>query len=420
MARNVRLTGTQTPIWLIIFIITTVAGLAGCFILYAAYANKKDALESVEADIYATIQAKLESSDDTREEVISKIDNDPEASTRYGAEFFELVARVTDFGVRYIQLAKLVGWPADTIAPYVDEEGNQQDGDVKTFLAQPENKPAESLRQLLRIRDTMIAQLKSKADEATKKLAAAEDALNKERELRQQQAKQKDDEIAKLKAAIAQKDAEIKKIQDEMNAKVAKEHQEALNAIEQLTKGREELKKQREQLHQLIDGAISNLRGELEAMGRRPKVEVPVDADPVQKFQAITQLIREATKPETVATVGKERTFKVLRVDYKTGYVYIDAGTGDNVKKGDVFTVAELGIAGRKVAKALVEVVEVQDTFSAAGILDADPRNPIIRGDILVRGTGQPEEKKAAAAPAPAEQPAAKEEEKKEGGEGAE
>jgi len=402
MARTVRVVGGESPIALIIFIITTVAGAAGCFFLYSAYNAKKTALESIESNIDFAIASRLERSDDTREEILKRIDNSPEALTRYGDEFFTLVARVTDYGVKYIQLAKLCGWPAETAAPYIDENNEVHEGDVALFLQRPENQPAESLRQLIRMRDAKIAQLTSTLNETRQKLELAQDALNKEREVREQQVQQLQKQITDLKNALAAKDQEMKKMQADLKAQIDKEHQAALQALDQLTKGKEELDKQRKELVKMIDEAIGMIRTQLERRGRRPKTPPPLpDATIAERFQVVASLVKEGLAPSAVAEEKGEMIGRVLRIDYDTGYAYISLGEIDGVRKGELFTIYEQGRAGRKIIKALVEIVDVEETVSTAGVLESDPRNPVIRGDYVIRSEAMiPAEKPAAAAPA--------------------
>jgi hypothetical protein len=74
---------------------------------------------------------------------------------------------------------------------------------------------------------------------------------------------------------------------------------------------------------------------------------------------------------------------QVLAASAQTGIAIVNRGKKDHLKPGTIFQVYNFGKGGVKRVKGLVKVQDVFDTNAKCGIIEMDPGNPIVEGDLI-------------------------------------
>ncbi len=147
------------------------------------------------------------------------------------------------------------------------------------------------------------------------------------------------------KTMLASTEEQIKSFKEKLEAEQAKLRQKQLDLEASETKLKE--------TDQLLDTAL----GKLKVIKPTPNIEV------------------QAFKPDA----------QIVRIDLKNGIIYLDAGTTDHIYRGLTFAVYDRNqpIPESGEGKAEIEVFQVNEKVSAARIVKADKKNPIVTEDIV-------------------------------------
>ncbi|MBM4045434.1 MAG: hypothetical protein FJ279_09985 [Planctomycetes bacterium] len=339
-----------SPIALIIFIILTVAGIAGCYFLYVPWQDATKSLRILQDDIQANIEQPLK-----EKGVQFRLqDKRQYGGVMYGKDFFETANKALRSGLKYDNLLLLVGWP--------DEE------EVKKKLDSTEKK-SPHLASLIQYYENEIRELRTGLAQAQRSREAAE----KERQVAlDAKEKTRKDKQAEIDAA----QRELTKLRQDHDAAVAKLKKE----VETVDKQRQDIKGKldaQENARQAAEAKLTPLNDEIGKLKKR---------------------IQDLEKPVVKRVVKEERQGRVLETNLASSLVYIDLGKADNVEEGARFRVYEVGEGGKEKTKGEIEVKRVNPTTSTAGVVQQNRLNPIIKGDHVARCKAP---QTAAAPPAP-------------------
>lgn len=102
-------------------------------------------------------------------------------------------------------------------------------------------------------------------------------------------------------------------------------------------------------------------------------------AVPSTTVEAVMQPVKEASQPPRVSSaVAAPAGSKVLTVNRKFNFVVISQGLQDGLKIGDKLRVLK---QGQEVAT--IQVEKLYDKFSAATLLEEDPKQQVVEGDEI-------------------------------------
>jgi DNA repair exonuclease SbcCD ATPase subunit len=194
------------------------------------------------------------------------------------------------------------------------------------------------------------------------RLAQANSALeqaNAKRDEAQGLAKQTTDTLNKERADAAKQLEDARK---NYNAELAK-------TKELLTKANADTKKALDENTALAEKAKKDL-AELQAKLQRAAQDIQVLKDEVER-----------KKPKQLAV----QEGHVLQADLVEGVVILDLGTREGIQTGEKFTIMNIGKGGKRIPKAEVQVVKVEDLISRADIIKHSLDDPIVREDIAQR-----------------------------------
>jgi len=94
---------------------------------------------------------------------------------------------------------------------------------------------------------------------------------------------------------------------------------------------------------------------------------------------ASTESAKETTQPSEVGSVtGSAASAKVLTVNRKFNFVVINQGLQDGLKMGDTLKVLKQGQES-----ATIQIEKLYDKFSAATIVEEDPKQQVVEGDEI-------------------------------------
>jgi len=100
---------------------------------------------------------------------------------------------------------------------------------------------------------------------------------------------------------------------------------------------------------------------------------------------ALDELAKIEPGPDR-AVLAQEPDGQVILIDEKSNVVHLDIGSNEHVYPGLTFSVYDRGAAvpnDPNKGKADIQVFDVDETYSAARILNPDVDNPILKGDIV-------------------------------------
>jgi NAD-dependent DNA ligase len=130
---------------------------------------------------------------------------------------------------------------------------------------------------------------------------------------------------------------------------------------------------------------------EIERLKKEQRAELAVlDSDIAQREARVRELIdRIDLKSKEMRSDGQ-----LLRADASNGFVVIDRGHADNLRRGTRFQVYNRR-GGKNIIKGEVEVQEVQDNISLCRVLsELDANDPLIAGDQIHNQIYNPDEVK--------------------------
>jgi hypothetical protein len=110
-------------------------------------------------------------------------------------------------------------------------------------------------------------------------------------------------------------------------------------------------------------------------------------ADLQARIQKLEENVRDMNEeltrktPKAVAIVEG----LVLQSDPIEGVAIINMGKKEQVQNGEKFTVVRIGKGGARVPKGELQVIRVDPLVSRTEILSADPEDPVMRDDIILR-----------------------------------
>ncbi|MEW6359895.1 MAG: hypothetical protein AB1696_26395, partial [Planctomycetota bacterium] len=410
--RTVRAVGQESSVPLIIFIVTTVAALIGCYLLYSQWQAEQAARKGLDNNVAEAIYKKLLTAPDP--DLRSKLESSRESlegtgsRTPYGNDFFAVVDHVTG---RLVQLWKVtsdkVGWDLNSAL-------SEGEGGIAAALKY-EEKEYENLKKMVEELGQELTKYKRDLAQRDGDLKTVQEKLAQIVQVVKQGEEGYKKQIAELQEAVKAKDQQIAKVEADAKAKVDAAHKEAVEAQEMVAKEKEALKAQEASVRTKVEAHLGKVRNVLESKNIPSHVEVPPDASMEQICDAVPTLLDRALTPTKVEKKVIDYDGKVIETALEIGRAYIDVGKMDGAKKGQLYTVYRIGNAGMRIPKAEVEIVKVDNTFSTVGVLKHNPRDPILAGDIIVspETLKAQQEGLAAQAPAPAAAPpkaAAKEE----------
>ncbi|NOZ24398.1 MAG: hypothetical protein GXP25_25245 [Planctomycetes bacterium] len=379
--RTVRAVGQESSVPLIIFIVTTVAALIGCYLLYSQWQAERTARQGLDNNITEAIYKKLQAAPDP--DLRTKLENSRESlegtgsRTPYGNDFFAVVDHVTG---RMVKLWKVtdekVGWDLNSalsegeggIPAALTYEGKEYDN-LKSMLGELEGELSKCKRDLAQ-RDSDLKTVQGKLAQLIQTVKQAEEGYKKQ--------------VAELQKTVKTKDEQIKKVEADAKGKVDAAHTEAVKAQEAVAKEKETLKAEEAKVRAKVKAHLGKVRSVLDEKHISSHVEVPPDASVEQICDAVAMLLERALTPSKTVTKVIDYDGKVIQIALDIGRAYIDVGKMDGVKKGQIYTVYRVGKAGMRIPKAEVEIVKVDNTFSTVGILKHNPRDPILPGDIII------------------------------------
>ena len=373
--RTVRPVGQESPVALIIFIVTTVGALIGCYFLYNAWQAEEMSRNALDRNIREGVYKKLLDAGETGMDSSFNIPESGGLRTRYGDEFFaKYVDRLTTKGVNYGKLCEIVGWNEN--AALADGEGS-----IRSFI---DEGSYDTLRDMLKDLQKQVADTKQELARVKTDLGDTQSKLAKEKGNAQQAQAGFKKQIGELQKTVGVKDEQIKKVEADAKTKVDGAHKEAVAANETLAKGKEELKAEVAKLETKLNDALGKVQNILDTRGIRSGVEIPPDASLEQRFEAINSLLVRALTPTKTTEKMRDHDGKILETVPEIGRAYVSVGKIDGAKKGTIYTVYGIGKGGMRIPKAKCEVIKVDNTFSTVGILEHNPRDPILPGDIVI------------------------------------
>ena len=332
--------GGGSPVPLVAFIITTIAGMVGCWLLYDPMMVAREALNDIQDNIGTHIEKPLgDANFNTRRQPPEK-----HQGVIYGDAFFSVAGNVIKDGIKYPKLLEKVG------CTQKDPMG-EIDGELSRYPKKPT--PASLIDLVQRQRrdiDTLSKQLQNEVEAHKKSERLRRDA---ERE-RDKSRKALRGEVTDLRKRLSGLEGmyknQIKRLQAEMQKVEANRK-----------KTRHELLSKEQKLKQAQAG-LTPLNKEIQKL----KAEIDKLSQPPPK------------KPKPPGPDGK-----VLEVALSAGLVYIDLGKDDDLKRGTKFEVYEFIQGEVPLKKAEIEVTKVDERISTARILKSDPLNPILKGDYI-------------------------------------
>jgi len=102
-------------------------------------------------------------------------------------------------------------------------------------------------------------------------------------------------------------------------------------------------------------------------------------ATPAPETPAVT-MAEPARSSEVSATAGATTGAKVLTVNRKFNFVVINQGLQEGLKMGDKLKVLKQGKEC-----ATVQIEKLYDKFSAATLVEEDPKQQVVEGDEIRR-----------------------------------
>jgi hypothetical protein len=204
-----------------------------------------------------------------------------------------------------------------------------------------------------------------------------------------QQASQLSDSRAKMlqeaQQAMAQKDEAIRQLKADMDAKLDQLNQERLALEEQVRQRHQETMDQQDQSRRDLaqaraglNATISNQVSQIQELtGRLDQADQMVSRLRAELDQ------RRGPLGQAAVAAARQADGKVLEVMEREGICYIDIGATSKVVPGLTFSVyPSTGIPEDGQGKAQVLITRVKDTISECRIVQQEPGNPIIRGDL--------------------------------------
>ena len=108
--------------------------------------------------------------------------------------------------------------------------------------------------------------------------------------------------------------------------------------------------------------------------------EESVIAVPPAQESPVAAPVEPAPSVQPVVTTPAEASGKVLTVNRKFNFVVINQGLQDGLKMGDKLKILKQGHES-----ATIQVEKLYDKFSAATLLDEDPKQQVVEGDEIRR-----------------------------------
>ncbi len=258
------------------------------------------------------------------------------------------------------------GLPEDTSAEVKSNTANRKTGETLELLAQEyidfENIDPNTTG-LIRI----IEKLKAKLDDTAAELLATQEQLNDLQDRFDDAMKasfEKEQTLLAEKEKYQQQVSDIKQDYNELEALTIKTSDEK---VQTLMAQRDEARADRDNEH----GELLKTQAELKmALGRIEYIQKKID---------------DIMPPPDSNVAAYKPDGKIVLIDDQTGIVHLNIGSDDRVYRGLTFPVYDKNMPIPKdgKGKAEIEVFNVGKTISAARIIPAKMKRPIILGDII-------------------------------------
>jgi len=210
------------------------------------------------------------------------------------------------------------------------------------------------------------------------------------------------------KSALAEQLEKLeKRFDDAMEASREKE-QKLLAEKEKYQQQFQQIKNDYEQAKQLIEQSseqrLKTLMQRLEQKQAQAKqlqqdllktqAELKMTSERMEQYQ---DRLAKLVPPPDEEVEAFQPDGKIMLVDQQSQIVHINLGTADHVHRGLTFSVYEknMPIPRSGKGKAQIKVFDVQPQVSVARIMQSDPKNPIIRNDIVANLVWDSDEKNA-------------------------
>jgi predicted nuclease with TOPRIM domain len=168
-----------------------------------------------------------------------------------------------------------------------------------------------------------------------------------------------EEEKNRLQALVDKMEADYAELQARLEQSTS---EQVANIRQQLDEARAELK--------TAEGTLLKTQAELE-----------MTQDIMRRAQEQVREIMPAPDPEVLA---HKADGKIILIDDKANVVHLNIGSNQRVYRGLTFTIYDRsGAVSRDgKGKAEIEVFDIADTYSTARIVDSDPKQPVLLGDI--------------------------------------
>jgi NAD-dependent DNA ligase len=132
---------------------------------------------------------------------------------------------------------------------------------------------------------------------------------------------------------------------------------------------------------------IATVSREVEAVRKKNLQE---SAERNLRITELQERITELTRQREIANRDAKADGKIMEADSTVGFVVIDLGRQQALRKGTKFTVYNRQ-AGRNVFKGMIEVTDVQERISTCRVLEEkDANNPLVPNDLITNPVFDP------------------------------